>query len=122
MCNPLETSSTGAAAALALSPRPWQPGGAPWRGAARSRARRGAAVSCGSAYLCDGSLTRPATNPRCGRPQDFYSYPDVMEVEEGQLVPVGEDAGVALTTQGLEMVVNRSEDGSGGQIIGAPPP
>lgn len=50
--------------------------------------------------------------------QDFYTYPASMDVGDGQLVAVGEEAPAALTTQGLEMVVNRTEDGSGGQIIG----
>jgi len=51
--------------------------------------------------------------------EDFYTYPASMDVGDGQLVAVGEEAPAALTTQGLEMVVNRTEDGSGGQIIGS---
>jgi hypothetical protein len=51
--------------------------------------------------------------------QDFYSYPTAMDTGAGQLTAVGEDAPAALVTQGMEMVVGRQEDGSGGQVIGS---
>jgi hypothetical protein len=51
--------------------------------------------------------------------QDFYSYPTAMDTGSGQLMVVGEDAPAALVTSGMEMVVGRQENGSGGQVIGS---
>ena len=51
--------------------------------------------------------------------QDFYSYPTAMDTVSGQLMVVGEDAPAALVTSGMEMVVGRQENGSGGQVIGS---
>jgi len=42
-----------------------------------------------------------------------------MDTGSGQLMAVGEDAPAALVTSGMEMVVGRQENGSGGQVIGS---